>query len=94
MQAIIARLVIKAGEEETFEAAARDMMAQVANNEPGCKLYVCSKAKEPQTYVFMERYVDDAAMAAHREADHFKAFGAKIGGILAGAPQIERLSEI
>ncbi len=94
MQAIIARLVIKPGEEETFENAARDMMAQVAANEPGCKLYVCSKAKEAQTYVFIERYVDDAAMAAHREADHFKAFGAKIGGILAGAPQIERLSEI
>ena len=67
-----------------------EMMAAVAANEPGCLLYELSRSDDPQTYFFMERYVDADAVAAHGSTDHMKAFGAKIGGCLAGRPEIVR----
>jgi quinol monooxygenase YgiN len=94
MIAVIAKIKVKPGEEEGFEAVARELAAKVNANEPGCKLYVCCKSTEPHTYVFMERYVDEAATAAHRASDHFKELGRKMGAYLAGAPEVERLSEI
>lgn len=87
---IIATLKINEGSEAEFEAAATEMMAAVAANEPGCLLYELSRSDDPQTYFFMERYVDDDAVAAHGSTDHMKAFGARIGGCLAGRPEIVR----
>ena len=34
------------------------------------------------------------AMAAHRETPHMAAFGGKIGGMLAGRPEITRLDHV
>ena len=37
---------------------------------------------------------DADAMAAHRETPHMAAFGGKIGGMLAGRPEITRLDHV
>jgi quinol monooxygenase YgiN len=94
MLAIIAKITIKPGSESEFEAIASELAAKVNANEPGCQLYVCAKAAAPQTYFFLERYDDEAAIAAHRASDHFKEMGKKMGAHMAAPPEIERLSEI
>jgi len=49
------------------------MAAEVAANEPGCALYHASRSTERDDLVLLyEHYVDDAALAGHRETPHFK----------------------
>ena len=53
-----------------------------------------SKGDDPSTYVFMERYRDDEAMAAHRGMDHFRTLGREMGAFMDGAPSVLRMSEL
>ena len=58
----------------TFLDAARHN-ADSARNEPGCLRFdVISDRDDPHCFYFYEVYSDDAALAAHRETAHFKAY--------------------
>lgn len=94
MIGVVATITVKDGQGASFEAAAKSLIAAVRANEPGCKLYALHKGEAPNTYVFLERYVDEAAMAAHRETPHFKELGAKMGPFMAGRPVVQRMQEI
>ncbi len=94
MIAIIATIKTKPGAGAQFEAVAKDLMAQVHANEPGCKLYQLCKSDEADTYVFMERYVDQAAVETHRGTAHFKELGRKMGEFMAGRPDVKILKEV
>lgn len=91
---IVATLKIKAGHEAEFEAIAKDLAAAVKANEPGCLQYDLFKSKQPSTYVFMERYADGAALAAHGKTPHYTAAGPKLGAVLDGRPTIEILEKV
>ena len=92
---IIATLKITPGMEAEFEAAASDLVAKVNANEPDCLLYeLCRSTSVPQTYVFMERYTDMAAIDAHGKTEYFKAAQAPLGACLAGPPDIQTYSVI
>ena len=39
----------------------------------------------------MELYEDADALASHSQSEHFKAAGPKFAGVMAGAPDIQRL---
>jgi quinol monooxygenase YgiN len=94
MIGVVATLKIKAGQEAAFEAVAKELVEKVNANEKGCLLYKLHKAEEPQTYVFMERYADQAAVEAHRATPYFKELGRKMGDYMEGRPQILRLKEV
>jgi quinol monooxygenase YgiN len=94
MLAVIATIKIKPGMERDFEGLAKELAAQVMANEPGCKLYALHRGEEPGTYVVLERYVDEAALDAHRAAPHFKQLGRKMGDYMDGRAQVRRLPEV
>jgi len=94
MLGVVATLKVKSGTEKEFETVAKELVAKVNASEPGCKLYALHRAETPGTYVFMERYVDQAAAAAHRATDHFKTLGRKMGEYMDGRPEILRLREV
>ncbi|MDA1307839.1 MAG: putative quinol monooxygenase [Acidobacteria bacterium] len=49
--------------------------ADSARNEPGCLRFdVVHDRDDPHWFYFYEVYRDDAALAAHRETPHFKAY--------------------
>jgi quinol monooxygenase YgiN len=50
--------------------------------------------KAANVFYFIEAYADDAALADHGKTPHMAAFGGKIGGILAGRPEITRLTPV
>ena len=90
MIGVVAKLKIAEGKEAEFEAIAKDLMAQVKANEPGCLTYQLYKSsKDANTYIFMEQYSSQDALKAHGQTDYFKAAGPKMGPCLAGAPEIE-----
>ena len=94
MLGVVATLKVKPGMEKEFEAVAKELVAKVNANEPGCKLYALHHGEAPNTYVFMERYADQAAVEAHRASDHFKTLGRKMGDYMDGRAEVIRLREV
>ena len=94
MLGVVATIKVKPGMEKEFEAVAKELVAKVNANEPGCKLYALHHGEQPHTYVFMERYVDQAAVEAHRAADYFKTLGRKMGEYMDGRAEVLRLREV
>ena len=95
MLGTVATIRVKPGMEQAFEAVAKELVAKVNANEPGCRLYALHRPLEggetPSTYVFMERYVDQAAVEAHRASEHFKTLGRKMGEYIEGRAEVMRL---
>jgi quinol monooxygenase YgiN len=94
MLGIVATLKVKPGMEQEFETLARQLVEKVRAHEPGCTLYVLHRAESAGTYVFMERYVDDAAFEAHRKTEHMQTLGRKMGEYMDGRAQLMRLREV
>lgn len=94
MLGIVATLKVKPGMEQEFETVARQMVEKVRANEPGCTLYALHRAEAAGTYVFMERYVDDAAFEAHRKTEHMRTLGRKMGDYMDGRVELLRLREV
>ena len=87
---IIATLKIQPGKNEEFENTFKDLMAVVTKEEPGNHFYVVHRSREDDTtYVVMEQYEDQAAIDAHGKSEAFKSASAKLGGCMAGPPQIK-----
>ncbi len=87
MIGVVATIKVKAGMEKEFEAVAKELVAKVNASEPGCKLYALHHGEAPLTYVFMERYADQAAVDAHRGTEYFKALGVRWASIWTAAPR-------
>lgn len=94
MIGIIATLKTQPGHEAAFEELAKALVAAVNANEPGCLLYTLFKAEEPSTYVFLERYQDEAALQAHRSSAYMKDLGRRMGDHMDGRAQVVRLREV
>jgi quinol monooxygenase YgiN len=87
---VIATLKIQDGKGAELEEVFRTLSEQVRAGEPGNQLYrLCKSRSEANTYVVMEIYADQAAIDAHRGAEHFKAAGPRIGACLAGRPDVQ-----
>ncbi|MCH9674751.1 MAG: antibiotic biosynthesis monooxygenase [Gammaproteobacteria bacterium] len=94
MIGVVAKIKVKDGAGADFEAVAKELVAAVNANEPDCTLYALHKAEEPNLYVFMERYKDEAAVKHHRGTDHFRNLGRKMGEFMDGAPDVMRMPEV
>jgi quinol monooxygenase YgiN len=94
IQSVVATLRAKAGCEAEFKAAALQLVAAVRAHEPGCLLYTLNQGNSPDTFVFIERYADEAALAAHRGTEHFKTLGRAMGAFMDGAPDVQRMVEL
>jgi len=93
MIGVVATLNIQEGKGAEFEAVANQLVAQVNANEPGVEYYNLYK-QDATTYVFLERYKDEAALDLHRKTDYYKSIGAQIGAFLTGAPDIKVMEAV
>jgi quinol monooxygenase YgiN len=93
MIAVIAKLNVAAGKEAEFETAMLNLAAQVRENESGNQLYTLCKDPDGN-YVVLELYETQEDLDAHGQTEHFKASGASFRGVMAGAPEIQRLEVI
>ncbi|MEM7766455.1 MAG: putative quinol monooxygenase [Pseudomonadota bacterium] len=90
MIGVVAKLTIQDGKQAEFEQVAKDLMAKVKANEPGCMTYQLYKEKGSETtYIFMEQYASGDDLKAHGQTEYFKAAGPGMGACLAGAPEIQ-----
>jgi len=94
MISIIAKIPLQEGKAEEFTKVFKEMAADVAT-EKGNLLYSLSfSSKEPNMAVIMERYKDQEALTAHSQSDHYKAFGSKIRGLVAGRAEVTLMEEV
>ena len=92
---VIAKLKIQDGKAEEFENIFRELSTAVRANEPGNNFYGLHKSRdEENTYVVLEQYKDQDALDAHGKSDHFRTIGARMGGCLAGRPEIQYLDAV
>ncbi len=92
---MIATLKVQDGKAEEFAEVFRDLSAKVLANEPGCNFYAAHQdPADPNTFVILEQYKDQEALAAHGQSDHFKAAQPAMGACLAGAPDLKMLNGI
>lgn len=93
MIGIIATLKIQDGKGAEFEALANQLVEKVVANEEGAVYYDLFKQDET-TYVFLEKYKDEASLDIHRKTDYYKSIGAQLGAYMAGAPDIKVLQSV
>lgn len=94
MISLVVKIPLKEGKAAEFTEAFKEVAAGAATEE-GNMLYSLSFAKNaPDTAVIMERYTDQDALTFHSQTDHYKAFGPKIGGLVAGAPDMMVMEEV
>jgi autoinducer 2-degrading protein len=73
MIVLVARYHGKPGQGNAIETALKQMAPQVAESEPGCKLYHASRSQEnPDLFLLYEQYMNEAALLNHRETPHFQ----------------------
>ena len=94
MISVIAKIPLQDGKVDEFTEAFHEMAAGVATEEDNLLYSLNFSKKEPNLAVIMERYRDKDALGVHSQSDHYKAFGARIGGIVAGAPEVVVMNEI
>ena len=83
-----ARLQVKAEKVDEFVAAAKAVIA-ASRAEPGCISYTLLQDPYDKTaFCFFEEWKSQAAIDEHFATAHFKAFGAQLKDLLAGAPAI------
>jgi quinol monooxygenase YgiN len=89
MLVVVAVMKAKAGKEEEMEKAIRDIMPKVEAEE-GTLAYVLHRAKkEPQKFLFYEKYRDKDALNLHGSTPHFAELFGNIAPLLDGDPIIE-----
>ena len=92
--ALLATIKAAEGKEAELEAVFRDMVAYT-DNEAGTLVYALMKKEgEPGAFTFFELYEDDAALQTHSTSDNMKSMGPKLGGLLAGRPDLVRLEPV
>jgi quinol monooxygenase YgiN len=80
--------------EKEFETEASHLVAIVNAREPACKLYTLCRGTVPNTYVMLERYIDQAALDYHRSTSHYKEVGSQIGRYVEGRVDVQILTEV
>jgi quinol monooxygenase YgiN len=92
---LVVTMSIKAEQEATFLEAAAGFAAWVEANEPGTSLYTLNKhPSREHTYVWVERYRDEAAMEAHRTGAQLAEALNVVRECLDGAPELLRLEQV
>ena len=81
MLIVLAKAKVGAGAMEPARAAIAEMVA-ASNAEPGCIAYAFTQdVLDPSVLHIVEKWVDEAALAAHFATPHMAAFGAAISGL-------------
>lgn len=93
--ALVVTMAITAERDDEFLELAAQTIKQVHENEPGTMLYAMHRhPTEPHTYVWLERYRDEAAFAAHSAAPYITAAVSRLSDLVAAPPQGLRLEQV
>ncbi|WP_049732420.1 putative quinol monooxygenase [Rhizobium ecuadorense] len=90
MIGMMVKMTVAPDSDAAFKHAFAAQAAAVRGNEPGNRLYDLFRSRtRPGTYMLVEIYDDEAALAAHRASSHMAAHRPKTAPFVSGEPEIE-----
>ena len=93
--AAIAKLTAVEGKADDLKAAIAILVAQVQEGEPGTLVYTAAQdVDDPNVFWFYEFYGSPDAAAAHSAGTALAEAGNRMRGLLAGRPEVHRLSPV
>ena len=93
---VFVRFLPIAGQEQAVEGILRSMVRNT-RQEPGNRLYDFYRSLNGEgraEFNLLERYADDAAVQAHRDTEHYKAYRAAIMPLLDGPIAVTMLDPL
>ncbi|NCA99124.1 MAG: antibiotic biosynthesis monooxygenase [Clostridia bacterium] len=86
---IIAKGTFKPNCVEIFKQLAHEMIVKT-RQESGCVFYqLCRDASDPNTFVFVETWHDQAAIDAHNQSPHFTTIVPQLADLLAEPMEVK-----
>ncbi|MBR5270456.1 MAG: antibiotic biosynthesis monooxygenase [Anaerotignum sp.] len=74
MIVLLAKSVVLEGKQQEFIAAA-EKLVKATREEPGCVYYdLVQDASDDRVFTFVEKYLDEAAVEAHTNSEHFQTY--------------------
>ena len=93
--AIVAKLTAAEGKADDLKAVIADLVAAVDGTEPGTLVYAAAQDNdEPTVFWFYEYYGSEDAAASHSGGAALAQAGANMRGLLAGRPEVHRLTPV
>ena len=90
---IIALLSVRKEETEKLEALLKPLL-EASRRDSGCLGYDCrADVLNPGTWLFFEKWQDDASREKHMAAAHFKAFEQGVAPLLTAPLTIHKVME-
>lgn len=95
MVVVVARIKAAEGHSEELAAKFQDMVAWVRDNEDGTLTYACNRSSDdPNSFLFFERYTDQAALDAHMGSERFAQLVTELQGKLDGGVEMDTYEEL
>ncbi len=94
MVSLIAKFVIQEGSVQQAIEAACQLIKDVACEDGTLSYTLNRNPKDPNVLIFMERYLDQAALEVHGKTPYIKHFIEIIMPMLAQAPEITVMEEL
>ena len=92
MLTTLIRLKVLPEKQEEFEGLVRQLVADIAANEPDPKIYEVRRCKDdPLSYVYFMCFTDEAAQQSYQDADYHTTMSPKAIACLDGDPVFEEL---
>src|SRR5688572_7230792 len=87
---VIAKLKVIPERQADFELAFSRYQSTVRSQEKGNLFFALHKSRDVVgDYVVMEQYLNDEALNAHRNSEHYKAIPERLGEFMAAGPEIK-----
>jgi len=94
MISIVAKLKVREGKAQEAVAIFQELIAMVRKEE-GTLYYTLNRDRtDPNLFVVIERYRDEAAFLAHSSAPYMAEFFGKSQGLLDASPELMMLDEV
>ena len=88
-------LKVKEDSREPFERLLKELVRNVREHEPGTTLFqLVSSKTSPRTYLVIEQYADDAALAFHSGTDYLKTTVPEMLTYLEEKPQLDSFDPV
>jgi quinol monooxygenase YgiN len=91
----VVTLTVSPEHESKLDDLARRLVDHVYANEPGTLLYVVTKhPSRPHTYVWVERYRDEAALQTHTEQPYVEDAVRRVSSWWVAEPAVLQLAQV
>ena len=93
--AVVAKLTAAEGKGDELAAVIGDLVAAVGSGEPDTLVYAAARDNDdPDVFWFYELYGSGEAAGAHSSGAALAEAGQKMRGLLAGRPEVHRLTPV